>query len=444
MTAPGFSDTPGSEDVCVCKHPRGYHCATGECWGGYCSCTGFPLPGSLDEPPPCDCRANDWVEGDNGAIRCVQCGGYAGEPGTSIRVVPVASGSLDERADKYFLCSLCNCTDSWREPNCPRGSLDERDTPQEDLGGHVNVASGTEALPPGFRDWANSAGDAFAEWRLPRHQGRAIVAALEGVSEPGGLEAASAPLSRPALPETDTPPKQGEGSQQPGSLTPSDGVLPGTPDVRSADSEILARPAGYTETDSAAHERRIAAQSALILRALEDHTACTYCQGAKASLRYVTESVAALVARLAAEEARAQEAERALKREQDDHSETLAYWSRDLASLAIAERNISERDADLDHADKWRVRARNQFVRRAAAEAALAAVDMAFGWVAANHPAVVREMPTEHYRACLTASRDVAAVGVSARYPGAVATPEAEQDLGGAGGASGTDEVKPT
>lgn len=27
----------------------------------------------------CDCRADDWVEGDNGAIRCERCGGYAGE-----------------------------------------------------------------------------------------------------------------------------------------------------------------------------------------------------------------------------------------------------------------------------------------------------------------------------------------------------------------------------
>jgi hypothetical protein len=42
------------------------------------------------EFPPCDCRANDWVEGDNNTVRCVQCGGYAGEPGTSIRVVPAA------------------------------------------------------------------------------------------------------------------------------------------------------------------------------------------------------------------------------------------------------------------------------------------------------------------------------------------------------------------
>jgi hypothetical protein len=59
-------------------------------------------PGSAsaaaDEPqlPPCDCRANDWVEGDNGAIRCEQCGGYAGEPGTSIRVVPAAADEPGE------------------------------------------------------------------------------------------------------------------------------------------------------------------------------------------------------------------------------------------------------------------------------------------------------------------------------------------------------------
>lgn len=36
--------------------------------------------------PDCDCRANDWVEGDNGTVRCVLCGGYSGEPGTSIRL----------------------------------------------------------------------------------------------------------------------------------------------------------------------------------------------------------------------------------------------------------------------------------------------------------------------------------------------------------------------
>jgi hypothetical protein len=35
----------------------------------------------------CDCRADDWVEGDKGSIRCEQCGGYAGEPGTSLRLV---------------------------------------------------------------------------------------------------------------------------------------------------------------------------------------------------------------------------------------------------------------------------------------------------------------------------------------------------------------------
>ena len=37
----------------------------------------------------CDCRADDWVEGDNGAIRCERCGGYAGEPGTSIHLTEV-------------------------------------------------------------------------------------------------------------------------------------------------------------------------------------------------------------------------------------------------------------------------------------------------------------------------------------------------------------------
>lgn len=41
----------------------------------------------------CDCRADDWVEGDEGAIRCQQCGGYAGEPGTSIRLVAVEGPS---------------------------------------------------------------------------------------------------------------------------------------------------------------------------------------------------------------------------------------------------------------------------------------------------------------------------------------------------------------
>jgi hypothetical protein len=48
----------------------------------------------------CDCRANDWTEGDNGAIRCVQCGGYTGEPGTSIRVVPVATSHAGPEAGR--------------------------------------------------------------------------------------------------------------------------------------------------------------------------------------------------------------------------------------------------------------------------------------------------------------------------------------------------------
>jgi hypothetical protein len=50
-----------------------------------------------DKLPPCDCRANDWVEGDNNTVRCVQCGGYAGEPGTSIRVVPVQEGRVVDK-----------------------------------------------------------------------------------------------------------------------------------------------------------------------------------------------------------------------------------------------------------------------------------------------------------------------------------------------------------
>src|SRR4051812_6286627 len=41
------------------------------------------------EFPPCDCRANDWEEGDNNTIRCAQCGGYAGQPGTSIQLTAV-------------------------------------------------------------------------------------------------------------------------------------------------------------------------------------------------------------------------------------------------------------------------------------------------------------------------------------------------------------------
>lgn len=37
----------------------------------------------------CDCRADAWTEGDNGAISCERCGGYAGEPGTAISIVVV-------------------------------------------------------------------------------------------------------------------------------------------------------------------------------------------------------------------------------------------------------------------------------------------------------------------------------------------------------------------
>jgi hypothetical protein len=37
----------------------------------------------------CDCRSDNWGEGDNGAIRCATCGGYAGEPGTSIHLTGV-------------------------------------------------------------------------------------------------------------------------------------------------------------------------------------------------------------------------------------------------------------------------------------------------------------------------------------------------------------------
>lgn len=44
----------------------------------------------------CDCRADDWVEGDNGSIRCEQCGGYAGEPGTSIRLVATRAQNRQE------------------------------------------------------------------------------------------------------------------------------------------------------------------------------------------------------------------------------------------------------------------------------------------------------------------------------------------------------------
>jgi hypothetical protein len=32
-----------------------------------------------------------WQEGDNGAIRCERCGGYAGEPGTAIHLTVVTS-----------------------------------------------------------------------------------------------------------------------------------------------------------------------------------------------------------------------------------------------------------------------------------------------------------------------------------------------------------------
>lgn len=51
----------------------------------------------------CDCRADDWVEGDNGAVRCERCGGYAGEPGTSIQLsgVPVCEVLGDRQAKDF-------------------------------------------------------------------------------------------------------------------------------------------------------------------------------------------------------------------------------------------------------------------------------------------------------------------------------------------------------
>ena len=53
--------------------------------------------------PHCDCRADDWVEGDEGAVRCVRCGGYAGEPGTSIHMVEVSDDWTSEERDLRYL-----------------------------------------------------------------------------------------------------------------------------------------------------------------------------------------------------------------------------------------------------------------------------------------------------------------------------------------------------
>ncbi len=74
-------------DTITCPRCEGQKYDRGSC--GLCGNLGV-----LDEngdPFHCDCRAADWVEGDNGAIRCVQCGGYAGESGTAIRLREVAS-----------------------------------------------------------------------------------------------------------------------------------------------------------------------------------------------------------------------------------------------------------------------------------------------------------------------------------------------------------------
>lgn len=55
---------------------------------GACSlCGNLGILDVNGDPFHCDCRADDWVEGDNEAIRCERCGGYAGEPGTSIHLV---------------------------------------------------------------------------------------------------------------------------------------------------------------------------------------------------------------------------------------------------------------------------------------------------------------------------------------------------------------------
>jgi hypothetical protein len=46
---------------------------------GSCSlCGNLGILDENGERLHCDCRACDWVEGDNGAIRCERCGGYAG------------------------------------------------------------------------------------------------------------------------------------------------------------------------------------------------------------------------------------------------------------------------------------------------------------------------------------------------------------------------------
>jgi hypothetical protein len=70
-------------DWITCPRCEGQNYDRGSC--GLCGNLGV-----LDENGErfhCDCRADDWVEGDNGAIRCERCGGYAGEPGTSIKLV---------------------------------------------------------------------------------------------------------------------------------------------------------------------------------------------------------------------------------------------------------------------------------------------------------------------------------------------------------------------
>jgi len=81
---PAATPSPRREgDWITCPRCEGQKYDRGSC--GLCGNLG--VLDANGERFHCDCRANDWVEGDNGAIRCEQCGGYAGETGTSIRLV---------------------------------------------------------------------------------------------------------------------------------------------------------------------------------------------------------------------------------------------------------------------------------------------------------------------------------------------------------------------
>lgn len=107
----------------------------------------------------------------------------------------IAEGTLSERdvgglqgrpcageqpADEWFLCSLCNCDETWREPNCPRGPLPE-----------AVAGAGTSAQPAllapihGFSNSTNE--DSGAGTARPAQENQAETEVATGDDSPGAL-----------------------------------------------------------------------------------------------------------------------------------------------------------------------------------------------------------------------------------------------------------------